>query len=150
MNQLHHEVPLPVHESVSVRSAAVREEEGDLVGRHRHQRDEVPEHVRVLQVGGGVPLLGVDEAGEEEGVADEEDGGVVAHTVPVALLGVELDGEASRIPGDGNAAWRTDPGGCDHLAVSAEPLSPPTVEKRTARGVCLPTCSNAGVETYQL
>ncbi len=32
-----------------------------------------------LQVGDRVPLLGVDEAWEEEGVTDEEDGGVVAH-----------------------------------------------------------------------
>ena len=44
-----------------------------------------------------VPLLGVDEAGEEEGVTDEEDGGVVAHEVPVALLRVELDGESTGI-----------------------------------------------------
>lgn len=142
MNQLHHGVPLPVHESVAVRSAAVREEEGDLVGGHRHQGDEVPEHVGVLQVGRRVPLLGVDEAGEEEGVADEEDGGVVAHTVPVALLGVELDGEASRISGERIETRFTIQEGCDHLAVSAEPLSPPTVEKRTARGVCLPTYIN--------
>ena len=41
---------VPVHESVSVGRAPVREEEGDLVRGHGHQRDEVPEHVRVLQV----------------------------------------------------------------------------------------------------
>ena len=44
-------------------------------------------------MGDRVPLLGVDEAGEEDRVPDEEDGGVVADEVPVALLGVELHGE---------------------------------------------------------
>lgn len=61
------------------------------------QRDEVPEHVRVLQMRRRVPLLGVDEAGEQLWVPDEEDGRVVAHQVPHTLLGVELDGEAARV-----------------------------------------------------
>ncbi len=50
-------------------------------------------------MGDGIALLGVDEAREEERVSDEEDGGVVAHQVPISLFRVELDGEASRIPG---------------------------------------------------
>ena len=45
-------------------------------------------------MGDRISLLRVDEAREEEGVPDEEDWGVVAHHVPVALLRVELDGEA--------------------------------------------------------
>ena len=48
---------------------------------------------------GGVALLGVDEAGEEDGIPDKEDGRVVAHEVPVTLLGVELHGEAPRVAG---------------------------------------------------
>ena len=32
----------------AVWSSSVREEERHLMRRHRHQRDEVPEHVRVL------------------------------------------------------------------------------------------------------
>ena len=36
--------------------------------------------------------------GEDHAVADEEDGDVVADEVKVALPGVELDGEASRVP----------------------------------------------------
>ena len=40
-----------------------------------------------------ISLLSVDEAREEERVPDEEDRGVVAHEVPVALLRVELDGK---------------------------------------------------------
>jgi len=39
----------------------------------------------------------VDEVGELQRVADEEDRGVVPHEVVVALLGVELDREAARV-----------------------------------------------------
>ena len=42
-------------------------------------------------------LLGVDELGELVRVADEEHRGVVAHHVPVALLGVELEGKAAHV-----------------------------------------------------
>ena len=65
--------------------------------RLRTKGDEVPEHVGILEVSLRVPLLGVDEAGEEEWVTDEEDGSVVPREVPDSLVGVELDGEASRI-----------------------------------------------------
>jgi hypothetical protein len=46
-----------------------------------------------LKMSDRISLLSVDEAREEEGVPDEEDGGIVANDVPVALLRVELDGE---------------------------------------------------------
>ena len=63
---------------------------------------EVPLHVVVAQVGAGQALLRVDEVGELDAVADEEDGGVVAHEVVVALVGVELEREAARVaPGVG-------------------------------------------------
>lgn len=45
----------------------------------------------------GSSLLGVDEVGELDGVLDEENGGVVSDDVIVALLGVELNGETTRI-----------------------------------------------------
>lgn len=56
-----------------------------------------PEHVRVLQVGLGVPLLSVDEVRELGRVSDEENGSVVEHPVPVTLFGPELDSKATRI-----------------------------------------------------
>ena len=87
-----------VHMPIAIGSASVAEQDGDLVGGLRVQREVVPHHVGVLEVGLGVPLLGVDEVGELAGVSDEEDGRVVASHVPVALLGVELDREASRVP----------------------------------------------------
>src|SRR3954471_28682 len=42
----------------------------------------------------------MDDVRKLDGVADEEDGEVVAHEVPVAVLGVELHREAARITGD--------------------------------------------------
>ena len=42
-----------------------------------------------------VPLLGVDEVRELGRLADEEHRRVVADHVPVAILGVELQGEAA-------------------------------------------------------
>jgi hypothetical protein len=38
------------------------------------------------------------QVGELQGVPQEEDGGVVADQVPVALLGVELHGETPDVP----------------------------------------------------
>lgn len=54
----------------------------------------VPERSSILQVGLRVALLGVDEDGEVDWVPQEEDGCVVEHPVPVALLRVELKREA--------------------------------------------------------
>lgn len=86
-----------VHVSVAVGGASVRHEDGELVDGLGSQGEEVPEHVRALEVGLGVTLLGVDEIRELRGVSDEEDWGVVASHIPVAFLGVELAGETSGI-----------------------------------------------------
>ncbi len=66
-----------------------------------HQRDEVPEVV-VRRLGLREPAVGlrlhrVDQVGELDRVLDEEDRDVVADQVPVALLRVELDGEAAHV-----------------------------------------------------
>jgi hypothetical protein len=68
-----------------------------LVQRLRVQRPEVPLHGGVLGVRLRVALLRVHEVGELRRVAQEEYGRVVAHQVPDALVGVELDGEAARV-----------------------------------------------------
>lgn len=44
-----------------------------------------------------ITFLGVDEAREENRVTDEEDGRVVADDIPDTVIGVELDGESTRI-----------------------------------------------------
>ena len=80
--------PIAVHEPVAVRRPAVGEEEGNLEMKslllllpcqydvieisihlmcgHGHKRDEVPEHIGVLQVGHRVSLLGVNKVWEED------------------------------------------------------------------------------------
>ena len=67
------------------------------------QGDEVPEIV----VGGlglgetavGLFLGSVDEVGELDRVLNEEYRNVVADDVPVAFLGIQLDGETPYVPG---------------------------------------------------
>ena len=38
------------------------------------------------------------ERAHKDWVTDEEDGSVISHEVPVAILSVELDGKSSRVP----------------------------------------------------
>ena len=45
----------------------------------------------------GVAFLRVDEFGKLEGIAHEEDGRVVTHHVPVAILGMEFQGQAAHV-----------------------------------------------------
>ena len=107
------------------------EENCHLVEGLGRQREEVPEHVGVFQVGGGVALLSVDEVGEFQGVADEEDRGVVPHDVVVAFFGVELDGQSH--------------GG---RARVGRARSLPTVEKRAKTSVRLPTAERNLARVY--
>lgn len=86
-----------VHVAVGVWGTTVTEQMHDLVDGFLMGGEVVPEHGGILQVGLGVPLLSVDKQRELGRVSDEEDWGVVEHPVPVALLGVELDGKATRI-----------------------------------------------------
>src|ERR1035437_9246026 len=61
------------------------------------EREEIPDVIRLLDVGVWVALLGVDEVGELERIANEKDRRVVADEVIVALLRIKLDREAARI-----------------------------------------------------
>ena len=86
-----------LHEAVGHRNAPGGEQEGEHVGRFRRVGQEVEEARVGLAVGQRVRLEGVHHVRELGGVADEEDLQVVADEVPVAVLGVELDGESARI-----------------------------------------------------
>ena len=119
-----------VHMMISIRSSAVRKEDHDLVNglwvlgkvvlrkefmlngrlvKKKKDRITYPEHVRILQMGLRVPLLGVDEVGEFGRVTDEEDGGVVEDPIPVPLISSELDSEATGVAsGIGRARFTTD------------------------------------------
>jgi len=86
-----------VHVPVGTRNAPVAHDDGDLVQCLGQGSPEVPVVAGAAQVGTGVALDSVVEVGELEGIAQEEDGRVVAHQVPVSLLGIELDGKAADI-----------------------------------------------------
>lgn len=86
-----------VHVAVAIGSATIREEDGDLVEGFGGEGPEVPSHVGVLRASLRVSLLAVDEVRELHGVLDEEHGCVVADHIVVALLSVELDGEAAGV-----------------------------------------------------
>jgi hypothetical protein len=62
------------------------------------------------------------QVGELQGGLDEEDGGVVADQVPVALLGVELHGETPDVPfGIGGSPFARHRGEADeHLGLLAD------------------------------
>lgn len=64
--------------------AAVADQPGELMRHFRRVGEEVPDVVGLLHVAVGVALLRVDEVGEHQRVADEEDGRVVADQVVVA------------------------------------------------------------------
>ena len=94
----------------------IAHDNGDLVERLRQGCPEVPVVLGAPHVGTGVPFHGVVEVGKLERIAQEEDRRVVPHQVPVALLGVELHGEAPDVPlgvgrptlaGDGGEAQET-------------------------------------------
>ena len=93
-----------VHVAPRLRQAAVAHEVGDLVGRLGGQGPEVPLHVGVAQAVGGEALLRADEVRELHRVAEEEDRGVVADDVEVALGRVVAQREATDVaPGVGGA-----------------------------------------------
>ena len=117
-------LPLGVHQAEGVhaealhgaeasRQRAVGHDPHQHVGRLRHEGDEVPE--RVVGARGlrhavvRFRLHGVDQVGELHRVLDEEHGDVVADDVEVALVGVELRGEAADVArGVGRAALARD------------------------------------------
>ena len=89
--------PGAVHVAVVGGDADVVEEEGEHVEALRVVGEEVEDAPVLLDVRLGVWFERVHHVRELHAVADEEDGEVVAHQVPVALPGVELDGEPARV-----------------------------------------------------
>jgi hypothetical protein len=104
-----------LHHAQAARNAAVGHHPHQHVRGLRHQRGEVPEGVvRRRRLRHAVVRLGLDrmhQVGELHRVLDEEDRDVVAHQVPVAFVGVELDGKAAHIARRiGRAAFAGDGG----------------------------------------
>ena len=91
--------------------------------------------LRLREAAVGLRLGGVDQVGELDRVLDEEDRDVVADEVPVALLGVELHGEAAHVAGEvGRALVAGDGGEADEdrrlLALALEEVGPGEVGER--------------------
>ena len=103
-----------VHVAVAGRRAPIGEQHRHLMQGFRGQRQEIPEHVGVFQVGLRMAFLGVDEIRKFQRITDEKDRRVVADQIVVAFLGVELQGEAARVAGGirraAFAADRREPG----------------------------------------
>ena len=87
----------PVHVAIGSGDATIAEQPGEHVSGLGRVGEEVPHVVRLLMVGEGIGLLGVDEVGELQRIADEEDRSVVPDQVVVPVLRVELEGEATRV-----------------------------------------------------
>ena len=100
---VHHLVgvdPEALHVAEARRDPPRAEQDRQDVHRLGRLAHEVEDAVGVLAEGHRVWLQGVDDVGELDGVADEEDGEVVADQIPVAVLGVELHREAARVTSD--------------------------------------------------
>ncbi len=106
------------HRPVAARQGAVGHGPEHHVCGLRRQRDEIPEGiVGRLRLRDLVVRLGfhrVDEVGELDGVLDEEHRHVVADQVEVALVGVELGGEAAHVTHGVRRAARALHGGEAH------------------------------------
>ena len=93
----------PLHHPQRSRQGSVAHRPHHHVGALGHQPDEVPERVvgaRRLRIAFvRLHFHRVDQVGKLDGVLDEEDWDIVANEVPVALLRVELDGEAADVAG---------------------------------------------------
>ncbi|KAG1247507.1 hypothetical protein G6F65_020130 [Rhizopus arrhizus] len=93
--------PEALHHAVAARDATIGHHPHQHMRGFRHQRHEIPERVvGGCGLGHAVMRLGlhrVHQIRELHRVLDEEDGDVVAHQVPVAFIGVELDGEAAHV-----------------------------------------------------
>lgn len=83
--------------TITQRRSPVAEQVHNLMDTFLIARQEVPEHSSIFLIGLRIALLGVDERGELDTVSDEEHWCVVAYHIPIALLSVELDGEAAGI-----------------------------------------------------
>jgi hypothetical protein len=94
-----------VHVPEALRNAAVGHDDGDLMQSLRQHGPEIPVVVGRAHAGARVALDRVVQVREAQRIAEEEHRRVVADDVPVAFLGVELDGSAADVAlGVGGAA----------------------------------------------
>src|SRR5690606_41591021 len=103
-----------VHVAVGSRGAVVGVQQGQRAGSFRHVAEEVEQGAVGAVVLVRVRLERVDHVGELDRIADEEGRGVVAHQIPVAVFGVELGGETTRVAQGFRAVVAVNHGGEAH------------------------------------
>src|ERR1700722_10323865 len=86
-----------VHVAKGPWNAAVGHDNGHLMKGLRQEAPKIPIVVRASESGPRVALDGMVQIRKSQGIAEEEHRSVVAHDVPVALLGVELDGGPANV-----------------------------------------------------
>ena len=90
-----------LHETERARDGPVRHHPHDHMHAFRRQTDEIPEIVMcglgLGEASVGLRLYRMNEVREPDGVLDEENRDVVADDVPVAFLGIELDGKPAHV-----------------------------------------------------
>jgi hypothetical protein len=78
-------------------NAPIRHRDGDLVKGFGEHRPEIPGVIGIVEPGLRIAFHRPVQAHEVVNVAKEENRGVIAHEIPVPLLGVELDGTAADV-----------------------------------------------------
>ncbi len=86
-----------MHVAEGVRDTPIAHGDCHLVQSLRKRGPEVPVVLGAAHARLRVALNGVVQVRELERISQEEDRGVISHQVPVALLGVELDGKAADV-----------------------------------------------------
>ena len=98
-----------MHVAKAARDAALAHDDGDLVQGLGQQGPEVPVVIGAAHASTRIALDGVVEVGKAQRIAEKEHRRIVAYHVPVALLGVEFQGEAADVAlGIGGAALAGD------------------------------------------
>jgi len=103
-----------IHETVPVGGAPVAEQDHHLVQAFRVQAPEIPHHGRALEIGLRIPFLGMNEIRELFRVFNKKYRGIVSHQIPVAVIGIKLDGKTARVSFSISASLLTSDGGETH------------------------------------
>ncbi len=107
--------PKPLHEAEGARNCTIRHDPHDHVHGFRCQTDEIPEiivcRLRLRKSPVRFLLDGMNHIGKSNGILDEEDRNIIAYEIPVAFLGVNLNGEAAHIASKIERPFRSCDGG---------------------------------------
>src|SRR5690625_1383631 len=86
-----------MHVAIAFGYAAIAHGDGDLMQGFGQQGPEVPVVAGAAQVGARITLDGLVQVGELARVAYKKYRRVVAHQIPVAFIGIKLEGKAANV-----------------------------------------------------